>query len=44
MNSKNNKTSDPQRLLFNLTDKTKLKRSLEYLALSNLCIYYTSKI
>ena len=35
MNSKNSKTSDPHRLLLNLTDK--------YVALSNLCIYYTLK-
>ena len=27
MNSKNNKTSDPRRLLLNLTDKINLKRS-----------------
>ena len=44
MNSKSNKTSDPPRLLFNLTGKTKLKRSLEYVALSNLSSYYTWKI
>ena len=44
MNSKNSKTSDPYKLLLNLTDKIKLKRSDEYLALSNLSIYYTWKI
>ena len=27
MNSKNSKTSDPHRLLLNVTDKTNLKRS-----------------
>ena len=41
MDSKNSKTSDPVRLLLNLTDKTKLKRSDKYVALSNLSIYYT---
>ena len=44
MNSKNSKTSDPYKLLLNLTDKIKLKRSDKYLALSNLSIYYTWKI
>ena len=34
MNSKNSKTSDPHRLLLNLTDKTDLKRKYEYSALS----------
>ena len=43
MNSKNSKTSDPHRLLLNLTDKEKLKRSDEYVALLNLSIYYTWK-
>ena len=36
MNSKNSKTSDPHRLLLNLTDKINLKRSNEYVALSIL--------
>ena len=36
MNSKNSKTSDPHRLLLNLTDKIKLKRSDKYVASSNL--------
>ena len=40
-NSENSKTSDPHRLLLNLSDKIKLKRSDEYVALSNLSIYYT---
>ena len=44
MNSENSKTSDPQRLLLNLSDKIGLKRSDKYVALSNLCIYYTWKI
>ena len=41
MNSGNNKTSDPHRLLLNLSDKINLKRSDKYVALSNLMIYYT---
>ena len=40
-NSKNSKTSDLQRLLLDLTDKINLKRSDQYIALSNLSIYYT---
>ena len=36
MNSKNSKASDPPRLLLNLTDKTNLKISDKYIALSNL--------
>ena len=43
MNSKNSETSDPLRLLLNLRDKTNLKRSDKYLALSNLSIYHTWK-
>ena len=43
MNSKNNKTSDPQRLLLNLKDKINLKRSDKDVALSNLTMYYTWK-
>ena len=42
MNSKNNETSDPHRLLLNLTDKINWKRSDKYVALSNLT-YYTWK-
>ena len=41
MNSKNSGISDPHRL--NLTDKINWKRSGEYVALSNLSIYYTRK-
>ena len=41
MNSDNNKTSDPYRLLLNLSDKINLKMSDKYFALSNLTIYYT---
>ena len=43
MNSENSETSDPHRLLLNLTDKTNLKRSDKYVALSNLSIYYKWK-
>ena len=43
MNPKNNKTSDPHRLLLNLTDKIDLKRKDKYNALSNLSIYDTWK-
>ena len=38
MNSENNKTFDPHRLLLNLLDKINLKRSEKYGALSNLSI------
>ena len=41
MNSWNSETSDPHRLLLNLLDKTNLKRSDKYAALSNLSIYCT---
>ena len=44
MNSENSKTSDPHRLLLNLTDKIDLRRKDKYIALSNLSIYYTWKI
>ena len=44
MNSRNSKTSDPHRLLLNLTDKIDLRRKDKYIALSNLSIYYTWKI
>ena len=43
MNSENSKTSDPHRLLLNLTDKIDLRRKDKYVALSNLSIYYTWK-
>ena len=42
MNSKNSKTSDPHRLLLNLTDKIDLRKD-KYIALSNISIYYTCK-
>ena len=42
MNSKNSETSDPHRLLLNLTDKINLSYKLDkYVALSNR--YYTLK-
>ena len=41
MNSDNSKTSDPHRLLLNLTDEINLKRSDKYVVLSNLSIYHT---
>ena len=40
MNSGNSKTSNPHRLLLNLSDKINLKRSDKYVALSNFSIYY----
>ena len=43
MNSENSKTSDPRRLLLNLTDEIDLRRKDKYIALSNLSIYYTWK-
>ena len=43
MNSINVKTSGPHRLLLNLSDKTDLKISDKYVALSNLSIYYIWK-
>ena len=43
MNSENSKTSEPHRLLLNLTDKIDLRRKDKYIALSNLSIYYTWK-
>ena len=43
MNSENNKTSDPYRLLLNLSDKINLKRSGKHVTLSNLSIYYIWK-
>ena len=38
MNSENSKTSDPHRLLLNLTDEINLRRKDKYIALSNLTI------
>ena len=41
INSENLKTSDPHRLLLNLSDKINLRRSDKYVDLSNLSIYHT---
>ena len=43
MSSKNSKTSDPHRLILNVTDKIDLKRKVKYVVLSNLSIYCTWK-
>ena len=43
MNSENSKTSDPHRLLLNLTDKIDLRKKDKYITLSNLSIYYTCR-
>ena len=43
INSKISKTSNPHRLLLNLSDKINLKQSDKYAALSNLNIYNTWK-
>ena len=43
MSFKTSKTSDPHRLLLNLSAKIDLKRSDKYVALSNISIYYTWK-
>ena len=43
MNSENSKAPDPHRLLLDLLDKIYLRRSDNYVALSNLSIYYASK-
>ena len=43
MNSENNKTSDLQKRLDNVLDKINLKRSHNYVALSNIRRYYTWK-
>ena len=42
MNSKNSETSDPHRLLLNLTDKTDIRRKDKYIASRNLSIYHLS--
>ena len=43
MSSKNSKTSDPNRLLLNLSEKINLKKSNKYVALSIHSIYNTRK-
>ena len=42
-NSENSKTSDPHRLLLNLTYKVDLRRQDKYIPLSTLSIYYAWK-
>ena len=44
MNSKISKTSDPHRLLLNVSEKRNLKGSDKYVALSNVSICDTWKI
>ena len=41
MTSKNSKTSEPRRVILNLTDEINLKRIEKYVALSNLIIHHT---
>ena len=43
INPQKSKTSDPHRLLLNLTEKMNLKRRDRYVALSNLSMYYAWK-
>ena len=43
VNSENSKTSDPRRILLNVTDKIELRGKDKYVALSNLSIYYAWK-
>ena len=43
MNSEKSKASDPYILLFSPSDKINLNRNDEYVALSNLSIYYAWK-
>ena len=44
MNSNNSKTSEPYRLLLNLTDKINLKRSNKHVMPSNFNMHYRWKI
>ena len=43
MNSGNSRTSNPHRLLLNLSDKINLKRKDKHVALANFSIYYMWK-
>ena len=43
MNSKNGTTSDPHRLILNLSDKINVQKSDKYSALWNLSTYYRWK-
>ena len=40
MNSENSKTSNPRRLLLDISDKINLKRNVKYFALLNLSFYH----
>ena len=44
INAENSETSDPHRLLLNLSDKINLKRSIKYVILSNLPFNIYGKI
>ena len=44
MNSGNSKTTNPHRLLLNLSDEINLKRSDKYAALSNVSIQKHKKV
>ena len=43
MNTANNKTSESNKFVYNLTDKLNLKNPNKNIALANLSIYYTWK-
>ena len=43
MNTSNSKTSDPNKFIYNFTDKLNLKNPDKNIALVNLSIYYTWK-
>ena len=43
MNSENSNTSDPRKLLLNVSNKINFNRSDKYVALSNLSILYARK-
>ena len=43
MNTKNSKTSEPNRFRYNLIDKLDLKNPNKNMAMANLSIYYTWK-
>ena len=43
MNSGNSKTSNPHRLLLNLSDKIDLRRKDKHIATSNLSLLYMEK-
>ena len=43
INSENNKTSEPNVLTLNFTDKLDLRRGKKSISLSNFSIYYTWK-